>query len=168
MGNRLPIDAAMLDVHCPFTVVRPYPQPLRRTLVLQLAGLGLQPGISISSGTPDAPAARRVMESNPSVLVLPFHQHRDWDGHRVTGFGIAYRLGDEFVARNIPILMPVDDIALHSIFPTELDRLQRICPRIFARLVVHRVTGSAERLRSALEFAAHLEPGDLSSAKPQL
>lgn len=138
-----------------FTTVRSYPQPLRQALVSLLSSWGYYPGISISAGTPDAPAAKRIVESTPSLVVLPYHRHRDWDGQWVNGFGVACRLDDDFAARQIPILMPVDDIALHSSFPRELDRIRRHCPRIFSRLVVHRVTNTrTDRLIRALAFAA--------------
>ncbi|MEM7251338.1 MAG: hypothetical protein AAF493_07950 [Pseudomonadota bacterium] len=124
-----------------------------------LESWGLSPGLFIGAGTPDAPAARRVMESHPSVLVLPYHRHRDWDGNWVNGFGVAYRLGDEFLESAIPILMSVDDIAFHSEFPRELDRFYRHCPTLFARLVVHRVTSArGQRLRTALRLAAETDP----------
>ncbi|MGE0327780.1 MAG: hypothetical protein AB7S68_36045 [Polyangiaceae bacterium] len=95
--------------------VRPYAPRLRSQVVelLRAAGVAPQDTLAIPKGTPDREAIKQVRQVRASLLVVPFHAHRDEDGVRVNGLALAERLLEE-VPRclHTPMLVPVSAAGL--------------------------------------------------------
>ena len=143
------------DVHRTFAVVRPYPARIRQRVFEVLGSLGYEENDSLDAGTPDGEAAAWALRVSASLLLLPYHKHKDREGRWVNGLGVAQRLGPEFAAKGTPILMPVDEFTFASSFAREYNALTAECSEVATRLVVMReqLIGS-QRIASLLESAA--------------
>lgn len=121
-----------------FAVVRPYSASIRRRVFafLESVDLRLGEGMSLPPGTADDVAAEWIDRQPPfDLLLLPFHVHRGEDGV-FDGVGVALRLSDRFVAREVPILMPVSAYSMKASFDRRRDELRQARPELVRQLVL--------------------------------
>lgn len=75
--------------------------------LLRSLGLEVDEGASIPTRTRDDEVMSRLKGLRPSVLLLPFHAHRDVRGEPVNGLGILVRLREIDHLASVPVVMPV-------------------------------------------------------------
>lgn len=119
-----------------YALVRPYANVIRNEVATWLSSLSYQRTHQLEAGTPDQAAAEWIENLHGyDLLVLPFHVHLDANGNKVDGMGVVRLLGDLFLARRIPMLMPVSTYSLQGSFPRALQALAEDRPRAHALLV---------------------------------
>ena len=92
--------------------VRPYARHIRIRVFALLRSLGLEVDDSdvIPAGMRDAEVIGLLQQQRPSVLLIPFHAHRDASGAPLNGLGILVRLRDVPHLAATPIVMPISEI----------------------------------------------------------
>jgi hypothetical protein len=92
--------------------VRPYAPSIRARVFALLRSLGLEvdEGGSIPARTRDDEVMSRLRGLSPSVLLVPFHAHRDDRGEPVNGLGILVRLREIEHLASVPVVMPVSGV----------------------------------------------------------
>jgi len=70
-------------------------------------GCDMESATVVPAGTPDDAAVDEVMHSSGSVLLVPFHGHRDESGEMINGFSFLAKLVERKGSCPWKIVMPV-------------------------------------------------------------
>jgi hypothetical protein len=99
------------------TAVRPYAPRIRKRVFdhMAKAGCPILPENVIAAGTADAEAVRFVLTQKSSVLLVPFHAHRDTEGRKVDGLTFLGALDQASVAFVWHVVMPVSTFATPAV-----------------------------------------------------
>ncbi len=89
--------------------VRPYIR-LRVFTLLRSLGLEVDESDVMPAGMRDAEVLRLLQQHRPSVLLIPFHAHRDASGAPLNGLDILPRLRELPHLAATPIVMPISEI----------------------------------------------------------
>ncbi len=121
-----------------FSIVRPYPGQMGRTVEQFVDGLDLTPalGVAPSAGTSDEQAARWISRTVAQLLVVPFHFHRGADQSRLDGIGALLYLPANFDFASRVIFMPVRAFSWTTSFQPRFEILKRERPRLAEHLIV--------------------------------
>lgn len=121
-----------------FGVVRPYEDWMREKVFAFLESIGYAPGSGwvVLVAIEDAEAALWVDRTPLDLLLLPYHKHRTEAGSFVDGVGVAMLLSEAFIARGVPVVMPITDFSMNASFDRRFAGLQEKRPEIADRIVV--------------------------------
>lgn len=99
------------------TAVRPYAPRIRERVFehMRAAGCPIPPDGIVEAGSSDAAAVRFVLTQKSSVLLVPFHAHRDTEGHKVDGLSFLRALDQASFAFVWHVVMPVSTFAVPAV-----------------------------------------------------
>lgn len=121
-----------------FSIVRPYPGQLGKTVERFVAGLDLTPALGVPPpiGTSDEHTARWLSRTVAQLLVVPFHFHRGADQSRLDGIGALLALAPSFDVTGRVLFMPVRSFSWTTSFQPRYDLLKSERPQLAEHLIV--------------------------------